>query len=166
VFPFASPYSLYAGSTACPGNDPANAAYTGGAKTSALAVAGQATPVTLTMQGATVLIKKGGSAYPNTLVNVYASPESTVSMMGGCVDKVSRPIKTDASGNVWVPLPRGVWRMCADVKIGSTWWRGSTGTTLGAATGPIINSPTGSASPYAPLRTTSVNMTSGGANNC
>ncbi len=144
LFPFTSAYGVYAGS--CAGNDPNS--YTpiaGFNSASVLTTPGASVPLTLTMRSVVVTVTKLVSGV-DTLVSgatVQAYPFTADPHMAGCAEKTSSgDFTTNASGQVTIPLPYGIWKFCAEKKNGSTsnYFVGqTTNTTLAAVDGPANN---------------------------
>jgi Tfp pilus assembly protein PilV len=122
VFPFASSYKAYVGN--CTGNDPSNTLYTNaGAAPGAQVNPNQAKSVTLTMRRMTLDL---GTAADATAATVMITPETAAPAMvptspaAPCTGLVTYTnLVSDANGKVLIPVPYGVWRVCAYKKVTS-----------------------------------------------
>jgi Tfp pilus assembly protein PilV len=157
VFPFASSYKAFVGS--CTGNDPSNTLYpNAGSASGAQVNPGQTKSVTLTMRKVTVDLGSSSAATGTTL---RVSPDTAAPSMvpsapsAPCtgVFTVSAPAngsipaigpQPDASGKIIVPLPYGVWRVCATKFVGSPTnrWFQVKSSAWSSSTNPTDESPT------------------------
>jgi Tfp pilus assembly protein PilV len=115
VFPFASSYKAFVGS--CTGNDPSNTLYpNAGAAPGAQVNPGQTKSVTLTMRNVTVTLNSIADAASASIVVV---PETAAPSMAPAAPQVPCTDTATFSGlpvsgkNITLPLPYGVWRVCA-----------------------------------------------------
>jgi Tfp pilus assembly protein PilV len=113
VFPFSSSYKAYVGN--CTGNDPSNTLYTNaGAGPGAQVNPGQTKSVTLTMRKVTVDL---GNTTDASTATVIAMPETAASAMApappACTGVAAFTGLPRSGTTVTVPLPYGVWRVCA-----------------------------------------------------
>jgi Tfp pilus assembly protein PilV len=171
VFPFSSSYKAYVGN--CSGNDPSNTLYpNGGTAPGAQVNPGQTKSVTLTMRNMTLDL---GNATDANAATVMVTPETSAPAMApaapspACTGLVTYTgLVSDVNGKVTIPLPYGVWRVCAYKKVTSpslrypfiktaTAWNASSG----ADRPPIITTST-TTTPYAPRLTTKLAIPSTG----
>lgn len=115
VFPFSSSYKAFVGD--CTGNDPSNTLYTNaGASPGTQVNPGQTKSVTLTMRNITVDFQ--GSAEISGATTVIA-PEAAAPAMAPvapqspCGGAKTYTGLTSATGQLTLPMPYGVWRVCA-----------------------------------------------------
>jgi type II secretory pathway pseudopilin PulG len=115
VFPFSSSYKAFVGD--CTGNDPSNTLYTNaGAAPGAQVNPGQTKSVTLTMRNMTLDL---GTAADVTGATIMIAPETAASAMAPvlpqapCGGSTTYTGLTSATGKVAIPVPYGVWRVCA-----------------------------------------------------
>jgi type II secretory pathway pseudopilin PulG len=163
VFPFSSSYKAYVGN--CIGNDPSNTLYTnGGAAPGAQVNPGQTKSIALTMP--TVKVNLGTAAIANA-ATVMVSPETGAPSMAGCTGTVTfGGLTSDASGTLRIPLPYGVWRVCAYKQSGSQYPTVRTNTTWNttSANGPVINTTSSTTAPYVARLLTTLVMPATGSN--
>jgi Tfp pilus assembly protein PilV len=139
LFPFTSAYGVYAGY--CAGNDPNS--YTpiaGFNSASVLTAPGASVPLTLTMRSVSVHVGDFATGAAVSGATVQAYPYTADSHMTGCSESTSRgDFTTNASGDVKIPLPYGIWKFCAQKQSGTKYLIGSTSTGMGTTTGPANN---------------------------
>lgn len=127
LYPFQSAYGVYAGN--CTGNDPLSysppASFTGFKAN--MTPGGDAT-LNIPLQWARVLIQQSnGTALKSTAIKAVASPYTADTHMSACTEKTAlTSYTTDANGYASIPLPYGVWKVCAQVPSGSQFLVGKT----------------------------------------
>lgn len=121
VFPFSSSYKAFVGD--CTGNDPSNTLYTNaGAAPGAQVNPGQTKSVTLTMRNMTLDL---GAAAEVTGATIMIAPETAAPAMApalpqaSCGGATTYTGLTSATGKLNIPVPYGVWRVCAYKKNSS-----------------------------------------------
>jgi type II secretory pathway pseudopilin PulG len=148
VFPFSSSYKAYVGN--CTGNDPSNTLYTNsGAAPGAQVNPNQTKSVTLTMPNMTLDLVNATDANAAT---VLITPETGAPAMApappspACTGTASYTgLTSDVNGKLTIPVPYGVWHVCAYKKVGSTYYSGKTSTwatTTGTAKAIVATTPT------------------------
>jgi Tfp pilus assembly protein PilV len=157
VFPFPSAYKTYVGE--CTGNDPSTY---GNTAQGAQVNPGQTTtpPLGLTMPTTTVNLGSSGAG-----ASVLVAAETAAPSMAGCPTTPYGKWFANSSGVAKIPLPYGVWRVCASVKSGSSWRQSVTSSTWprGSLTnGAVINTGAAGSGNYARQTSTTLTMRTSG----